>query len=287
MPHALASGPLYFAGTLEDRLADFHAAFADPSLRAVFCTRGGWGSAELLPYLDLDLIRRNPKPFLGYSDHTALHTTLGERAGLVTFHAPMVSPDFARGAEAGVHLASFRAALFAEQPWHVGEETGLRLLRPALTPAAPTTFSGTLWGGCLALLTEALGTPFAPRPRPGSLLFLEDVGVKPYQWDRMLLHLRLAGLLEGVQAIVFGDMRQCLPASPAVGQKDDHALLEAAILHALRGFAGPILIGLQSGHVDAPNVTLPLHLPATLRLADPRHPELHFPQPAVACDAVV
>ncbi len=284
LPHALASGPLYFAGSLADRLADLHAAFADPSLRAVLCTRGGWGSAELLPHLDLDLIRRNPKPFLGYSDHTSLHIWLAEKAGLVTFYAPMLSPDFARGPARGlahgpaqgIHLPSFLSALSAPAPWHLGPEAGLRLLRPALNPNT-TEYTGTLWGGCLAILAEALGTPFAPRPRPGSLLFLEDVGVKPYQWDRLLVHLRFAGLLEGVHAILLGDMRQCAP--PA-----EQPFLEAAILHSLRDFPGPILIGLQSGHVDTPNVTLPLNLPATLRLADPQHPELHFPEPAVTSD---
>ena len=281
MPHALAAGPLYFAGTVEQRLSDLHAAFADPTLRAICCTRGGWGSAELLPYLDLDLIRRNPKPFLGYSDHTSLHTWLQDQAGLVTFYAPMVNPDFARGlgspedpAAGGIHLPSLRSALITTTPWHLGTEAGLRLLRPALDSTAPTNYTGTLWGGCLAILAEALGTPFAPRPRPRSLLFLEDVGVKPYQWDRLLLHLRFAGLLSGVQAILFGDMLQCAPIQelPAV---------EAAILHSLRDFPGPILIGLQSGHVDVPNITLPLNVAATLDLRIGDQPQLHFPSAAV------
>ena len=280
-PHALGSGPLYYAGTIAERLADLHAAFADPTIAAIACTRGGWGTAELLPGLDLDLIRRNPKPFLGYSDHTSLHTWIARETGLVTFYAPMLSPDFAR--PAGVDLPSFTAALTQTDPWQLGPADGLRLLRPALKSCHPERSEGpassaprpigTLWGGCLSILAESLGTPFAPLPQ-GGILFLEDVSTKPYQWDRMLLHLRYAGVLEGVEAIVFGDMRQCVP--PA-----DDALLEAALLHALRDFAGPVLIGLRSGHVDTPNVTLPLGVRAALDLADPENPVLHLLESAV------
>ena len=270
--HALASGPLYYAGPIAERLADLHAAFEDSSIDAIWCTRGGWGSAELLPGLNLDLIRANPKPFLGYSDHTSLHSWVGQQTGLVTFYAPMISPDLAR--PEGVELRSFRAALTSAEPWQLGAEAGLRLLRPARDPEMPTQLEGTLWGGCLALLTEALGTPYAPRPRPGSILFLEDVNTRPYQWDRMLLHLRYAGLLDGAQAIVFGNMRQCVTP-------EEDALLEGALLHALQEFAGPICIGLCSGHVDGPNVTLSLGVCVALDLARPSDPQLHFVEPAV------
>ena len=103
---------------------------------------------------------------------------------------------------------------------------------------------GDAWrGGCLSIFAEALGTPYAPEVAAGGILFLEDIGTKPYQWDRMLLHLRYAGMLEGVRGIVFGDMRQCVSAG-------EEEFLERAILHALRDFEGPIAIGLRSGHVD-------------------------------------
>lgn len=269
--HALGEGPLYFSGTVQQRLADLHAAFADPSIAALCCTRGGWGTAELLPGLDLDLIRRNPKPFLGYSDHTSLHTWIARETGLVTFYAPMISPDFAR--PDGVDIPSFHAALTSVLPWQLASGDGLRLLRPA-RHRENSRVTGPLWGGCLAILTESLGTPYAPEPK-GGILFLEDVTTKPYQWDRMLLHLRYAGLLEGVEAIVFGDMRQCVAP-------EDDALLEAAVLHALEGFAGPICIGLRSGHVDAPTITLPLGVQAVLDTSLPEEPILHFPESAVS-----
>jgi muramoyltetrapeptide carboxypeptidase len=258
-PHALDRGPLYYAGTLQHRLADLHAAFADPAIDAIICTRGGWGSAELLPHLDADLIRANPKPFIGYSDHTSLHCWLHNHANLVTFYGPMVAADFAR--EDGIHLPSLSASLGNTPAWSLGADTGLRTLRPG-------TATGTLRGGCLSILAESLGTPYAAQTA-GSILFLEDIGTKPYQWDRMLLHLRYAGCLEGVSGIIFGDMHQCVPP-------DEFDYLEQAILHALHDFTGPIAIGLHCGHVSTPNTTLPLGTSTSLNLTDPTHPLLSF-----------
>jgi muramoyltetrapeptide carboxypeptidase len=282
--HALDRGPLYYAGSLQERLQDLHGAFADPAIDGIVCTRGGWGSAELLPYLDAELIRANPKPFIGYSDHTSLHLWLRERANLLSFYGPMCAADFGRGdrVEDGVDLASWNHALCkagGSEQWSLGTADGLRVLRPGVA-------EGIFDGGCLSIYAEALGTPFAPRRAPG-ILFLEDIGVKPYQWDRMLLHLRYAGLLEGVQGIVLGDMRQCVAP-------EENDLLEQAILHALRDFAGPIAIGLRSGHVGGPNVTLPLGVRVRLDLGtdlgtdlgngggQAANPQLHFQEAAVA-----
>ena len=261
-PHALEAGPLYYAGSLEQRLQDLHSAFSDDSVDGILCTRGGWGSAELLPHLDASLIRANPKVFVGYSDHTSLHTWLWNEANLATFYGPMVSPDFSR--EEGVDQGSWSASLHTDSAWSLTEADGLRVLRPGWA-------TGRLHGGCLSLYAEALGTPYCPRAE-GGILFLEDVGTKPYQWDRMLLHLRLAGLLGDVQGIVFGDMRQCV--SP-----EEADLLERAILHALRDFAGPIAIGLRSGHVDGANVTLPLRGEVVLDLTDNANPRMNFLPP--------
>jgi muramoyltetrapeptide carboxypeptidase len=266
-PHTLDRGPLYYAGTLEDRLADLHAAFADPEVDGIICARGGWGSAELLPHLDRALIAAHPKPFLGYSDQTSLHLWLRNEIGLVSFQAPMVAADLAR--PDGADPVSWRAALEATEPWSLGTESGLRVLR-----AGNGVAEGDLHGGCLAIYAEALGTPFAPVAR-GGVLFLEDIGVKPYQWDRMLLHCRYAGLLEGVQGIILGDMAQSCLA-------EEHPLLEAAILHALAGFAGPIAIGLRSGHVAVGNVTLPFGVRVRLDLGDAENPRMHFLEAAVS-----
>ncbi len=249
MPSALAAGPLYYAGDAAARAADLHAAFEDTSFDGVLCTRGGWGTAELLPLLNADLIRNNPKPFMGFSDPTTLHLWFAQVCGLHTFYAPMVSPDFARGdvLADGVDLHSWRHALESTDLWHLDGQQGMRVLKPG------HAVEGTLYGGCLALLVESLGTPYALQPPLGDIvLFLEEVGTKPYQWDRMLLHLSYAGAMERVKGIVFGDMEQCAETP------EEAELIEQALLYNLRDFAGPVAIGLQSGHVNTPNVTLPL-----------------------------
>ena len=264
-PHALDRGPLYYAGSLQNRLRDLHSAFADPDIDAILCTRGGWGSAELLPHLDAGLIRANPKTFIGYSDHTSLHLWLRNEANLVTFHGPMAAADFSR--EDGTDEESWNSSLRGDRSWSFGTNDGLRVLRAGCA-------EGTLTGGCLSLLAEALGTPYAPRIEAPSILFLEDIGAKPYQWDRMLVHLRYAGLLDKVTGIVFGDMRQCVEPS-----QEDY--LEQALLHALRDFFGPIAIGLRSGHVSARNITLPLGIATRLDLTNAANPKLHLLESSV------
>jgi len=263
--HALDRGPLNYAGTIEDRVSDLHAAFADPRIDGIVCARGGWGSAELLPYLDAALIRANPKVFIGYSDHTSLHVWMHNEAGLATFYGPMVASDFSR--DDGVDTASWKHGLEGDAGWTLGVMDGLRVLRSGVA-------SGRLTGGCISIFVEALGTPYTPRIEGDSILFLEDVGTKPYQWDRMLLHLRYSGLLEKVTGVVFGDMRECIAA-------DENDYLDRVILHALRDFDGPIAIGLRSGHVAARNITLPLGVSAALDLSEEGNPRMHLLEAAV------
>jgi muramoyltetrapeptide carboxypeptidase len=242
MPHALDRGPLYYAGTAIDRAADVHAAFADRTIDGLLCTRGGWGSAELLPLLNADLIRASPKVFVGYSDHTSLHTWLWNECRLPTFYAPMVAADWSN--PDGVDHRTWRAALHGDSPWSVNEDDGLRTLRPGVA-------EGRLLGGCLSMLAESLGTPYALNLTEPTILFLEDINTKPYQWDRMLNHLRLAGVLANVHGIVFGDTSANIDPT-------ELTLLEAACLHALQDFTGPIAIGLKSGHVSQQNRSISL-----------------------------
>jgi muramoyltetrapeptide carboxypeptidase len=264
--NALLREPLYFAGAPQQRLADLHAAFADPDTAAVMCIRGGYGSNYLLDNLDLETIAVHPKPFFAYSDLTGIQLRLLDELGLPVFHGPMLAADFYL--PNGVHLESFRAA-FAGEPYSVGAAEGLRTLRP--TPAH-STVRGAFYGGCLSILVSLLGTPWEPSTE-GTLLFLEDTGVKPYQVDRMLWQLRNAGKLEGVRGIVFGEMLDC--ASP--GAPD--SLLEEAILNALDGLDVPIAIGLRSGHVSRENVTLTFGVEAELAVGDTA--SLHILEPAV------
>jgi muramoyltetrapeptide carboxypeptidase len=206
---------------------------------------------------------------VGYSDHTSLHVWLAREAGLVTFYGPMAAADFARAQ--GFDHASWTHAMSGDSEWSLTASDGLRVLRAGVA-------EGTLAGGCLSILAESLGTPYAMLPASAEeprILYLEDIGTKPYQWDRMLLHLRYAGLLEHVSGIVFGDMRQCVAA-------EDEALLEAAILYSLRDFAGPVAIGLRSGHVDGANLTVPLGVRVRLETGAAGNPRMDFLESAVA-----
>ena len=246
-----ARGPLYFAGGPEERLSDLHTAFDDPETSIVASLRGGYGSNYVLDAVDLALIGKHPKPFFAYSDMTGLQLRLLDQLGLPSFHGPMVAADFYL--DDGVHLASFRAAL-AGDPYSIGAAEGLRTLRPG-------TARGTLYGGCLSILAALIGTPWEPATED-KLLFIEDVGTKPYQVDRMLWQLRHAGKLDSVRGIIFGEMLDCnSPGAPV-------DLLENAILSALSGLDIPIAFGLRSGHVSRQNVTLIFGIEAELQAGD-------------------
>ena len=264
--NTLARGPHFFAGTPAQRIADLHAAFLNPDTSAVMALRGGYGSNYLLDQLDLDLIRQHPKPFFAYSDLTGIQLHLYDQLGLPAFHGPMLAADFYL--ENGVHLPSFQAAL-AGQPYSVGPTEGLRILKPGLDPKP---ISGTLYGGCLSILVSLIGTPWEPETE-GKLLFIEDTGAKPYQIDRMLWQLIHAGKLDGVRALIFGEMLDC--ASPGAPPE----LLEEVILRVFEDFDGPIAFGLRSGHVSHHNVTLTFGVQAELHATET--PELRIKEPAV------
>jgi muramoyltetrapeptide carboxypeptidase len=260
--HAYCKAPQYFGGTLEQRLGDLHAAFADKSVAAIICSRGGYGSNYLLEGLDRELIRSHAKPLFAYSDMTAVQTWLLDTLGLVSFHGPMAAADFYL--PDGVHQASLDAAWSGGMAV-LGEAEGLRVLRRGRA-------RGTMYGGCLTLLTASVGTRFAAKTK-GKLLFIEDVSTKPYQIDRMLRQMILAGKLDGVKGIIFGEMLDCV--SPGT----EASMLDEVILRVLGAFEGPIAIGLRSGHVSRANVTLPLGIEAELILES--EPVLRYLEPAV------
>ncbi|HSD67855.1 MAG TPA: LD-carboxypeptidase [Vicinamibacteria bacterium] len=239
----------FTAGTVENRLEQLHGFFADGAVAAIACARGGAGTIHLLPRLDLELLRENPKPVLGYSDVTLLHLVM-EGLGIASLHGPMVARELADG-DAAYDRASLWHALTGEgEPYETGPDDLMAL--------AEGTAEGVLRGGCLSLLAAAAGTPWAPRGRDETILFLEDVDEKPYRIDRMLRQLRASGALEGVNGIVFGDMKGCAPAFA-----EDYRL-ETVLLEALEGLEVPIALGLSSGHTPHPNVTLPLGARARL-----------------------
>jgi len=240
----------FTAGSVDDRLDQLHELFEDPEVAAVACARGGAGILHLLPHLDRELLRDNPKLLLGYSDVTLLHLEM-ERIGLTSLHGPMVARELAEG-DGAYDPASLHHGLTGEGAPYASQPDEL------LTLAAGRA-EGVLRGGCLSLLAGAAGTPWARRGSDEpTLLFLEDVDEKPYRVDRMLRQLRASGALQGVTGIVFGDMKGC---SPSI--EDDYRL-EDVLLEALDGLDLPVALGLSSGHTTHPNVTLPLGVRARL-----------------------
>jgi len=235
---------LYFAGTVQRRARELEEMFAREEVRAIVCARGGYGANYLLEELDLERIKLHPKIFVGYSDVTALLTYFSDDAGLVTFHGPMVAKDWAHAD--GIDLDSWQDALSGKAAWEVqvGAGSGVKGL-------VEGSAEGVLYGGCLSILVASLGTPYEIRTED-TILFLEDVAAKPYQIDRMLMQLKLAGKLNGVRGIIFGEMRDCWQTA------NQEYTLEEVVLRIVGELGVPVAYGVRSGHVTAGNITLPI-----------------------------
>ncbi len=244
---------LYFAGSIERRASELEEMFERDDVRAILCARGGYGANYLLGRLDPKKIVPHPKIFVAYSDITTLLTCFADSAGFVTFHGPMVTKDFTH--PDGVDLLSWDAALSGVGEWSLDLSPGC-----GVKPLREGRAEGILYGGCLSILVASLGTPHEIRTN-GTILFIEDVATKPYQIDRMLMHLKLAGKLDGVKGIIFGEMLDCIQT------KDQGYTLEQVILRALSDLNVPIAYGLRSGHVTRGNITLPIGVRASLTVS--------------------
>jgi muramoyltetrapeptide carboxypeptidase len=246
---------LYFAGSAERRARELEDMFARDDIRAIVCARGGYGSNYLLPApdsktIDLKKLAAHPKIFLGYSDLTTLLTSFADSANFVTFHGPMVTKDFA--VADGVEIASWQSAVSGSKEWEIGVASGAK-------PLVAGEAEGILYGGCLSILVAALGTPYDIRTA-GTILFMEDIAARPYQIDRMLMQLKLAGKLKDVRGIVFGEMLDCRQ-SPT----QDYTL-EEVVLRVVGDLGIPVAYGLRSGHVSRANITLPIGVKARLEV---------------------
>lgn len=247
---------LYFAGSTQRRARELEEMFVRDDVRAIICARGGYGSNYLLEALDLEKIKAHPKIFIGYSDLTSLLTYFADATGLITFHGPMVAKDWAH--DNGVDIASWHAALTGPSPWDAASraDSGAKGLVDGVA-------EGILYGGCLSILIASLGTPYEILTE-GTILFLEDVAAKPYQIDRMLMQLKLAGKLNSVRGFVFGEMRDCLQIA------NQGYTLEEVILRVIGELGVPVVFGLRSGHVTTGNITLPIGVRAALAVSGER-----------------
>jgi muramoyltetrapeptide carboxypeptidase len=237
---------IYFAGSVERRMHEFHEFWRREDIAALICVRGGYGSNYLLEQLDYGMIAAHPKILLGCSDISSLLTAIHDRTGLIGFHGPMVAKDIADGT---FDEASWKSALTGITEWDV-PANGVEVLRAGKA-------AGHLYGGCLSMLVASLGTPFEIHT-DDTILFIEDIAEKPYRIDRMLMQLQLAGKLEGVRGFVFGEMLDCAPP------KGETYTLQEVIMRVLAPYNVPIVYGLKSGHVTNGNITLPIGVQAEL-----------------------
>lgn len=262
----------FLAGSDRDRASDLMRMFEDRKVDAILCVRGGYGTARLLPLLDYNLIRANPKIFVGYSDITSLHCAFLTKANLVTFHGPMINSDFIMDDMPGFTLKSFLRTLSSpEAALHVSDgyrRKTVKVLRRGIA-------RGQLIGGNLTLLCTTLGTPWQP-PFRNRILFLEDLGEQPFRFDRMFTHLLNCGLLQQVAGIAIGINADCDDLK-AKGSKEYRQSLEDVLRERLLPLRVPLVTGLPFGHVPH-NATLAVGADVTLN-AD--QGELHFNGPVV------
>lgn len=233
LPPGIWSRSGYLAGSDEHRAKQLHWAFADQEIRGIFCLRGGYGSMRVLPLLDPEILRANPKVFVGYSDLTAILVHLLQVGGMVAFHGPTLSSsDLAGGSQSPTSRSLFQAVIegcipepIAGKSWRGG------------------VAEGPLVGGCLSILSSMLGTQFAPHLED-AILFLEDVKEPMYRIDRMFHQLAFSGALDGIRGLLLG----CI---------DPADELRGIVAESIGHLNVPVLFGVPSGH-GATNLTLPL-----------------------------
>jgi muramoyltetrapeptide carboxypeptidase len=256
---------VYFAGPAERRARELQEMFLRDDVKAILCARGGYGSNYLLPALDLKTFAAKPKIFVGYSDLTSLLTCICDSAQVVAFHGPMVAKDFSHAD--GIDLASWQAAVEGRANWALDFGAGSEVKSLAQGSA-----EGLLYGGCLSMLVESLGTPYEIQTE-GTILFIEDLAAKPYQIDRMLMHLKLAGKLAGVRGIIFGEMLDCVQTA------NQGYTLEEVVMRVVGDMNVPVAYGVRSGHVSRQNITLPIGVQVVLKVGS-SGVSLEFLEPA-------
>ena len=238
----------FVAGDAATRAAMLSEAWTSPEIDAMVSARGGYGSVEVLPLLDRSMIAHARTAFIGYSDLTSLHVFLNCHVGATSVHGAMLEGRLSKGAE-GYDADSFMRALGA-MPMGELAPAGVEILNAGEA-------SGTLLGGTITQLAASLGTPYDFSPPQGAILFLEEVGERPYRLHRLLTQLRLSGRLERASGIVFGQLPRC---DEPGGTPTARSVIEEIFAE----FPGPIVIGFPSGHTTTPFVSLPFGVHARL-----------------------
>jgi len=240
----------YLAGSDQERAEDFNTLFADPEVKAIFALRGGYGSCRILPLLDYEMIRANPKPFLGYSDNTALHLAILKKSGLVTFHGPNATEAFVSENESICRRMLLEPSNPSGTVLFSREETK----EEALKTVVPGLVTGRLIGGNMTCLLRVIGTPYAPDFK-NAILFLEDIGEKAYRVDGMFTHLRLAGILSQIRGLIFGRFNHT--------DAEEQKRIDAYLQHEAEQIGVPCISGAPIGHFPE-QIIVPHGAPAEL-----------------------
>lgn len=254
----------YLAGSDKGRASDINNFFADKNIKAIFCTRGGYGSHRILELIDYNSIKRNPKIFVGYSDITVLQLAILKKTGLVTFAGPMVIPDLSEklSVDSEEH---FWKCLTDSKP--IGVISSFENNKTNVLTNGKV--SGNILGGNLSVLSALVGTPYLP-PFKNSVLILEEIDERPYRIDRMLHQLKLAGLLNHLSGLILGDFSTCLP------EKNKPSLnLEEIFKSVFKNI--PIMMNFKYGHLQN-SITIPYGIKVKL---DTKKNEISFSENAV------
>lgn len=241
----------YLSGKDEVRARDLNNAFSNYNVDGVFCLRGGYGTPRILDLIDYDLIKKNPKVFIGYSDITSLHIAINQKSNLVTFHGPMAASNMAENFDEFTRKDFMRA---------ITENNGYNIENPDkeyIKSLKSGYAEGEITGGNLTLITTSLGTPYEIDTK-GKILFIEEVSERPYKIDRMLTQLRLANKFKEAAGIILGDFNDCVA-------KEGHKTFELLdMINEIVGTCGkPIIYNVRSGHCK-PMITIPLGVKAAL-----------------------
>jgi muramoyltetrapeptide carboxypeptidase len=228
----------YFAGTDEERVEDIHQMYADPSIDLILCARGGWGGLRLIDKINYELIRQHPKLFVGYSDVTTLQLAIWTKTGVPSLSGPMV------GVEMGKGILPFTEQHFWGQIQNSNPSYQFSYAETETILMNAGIAEGNLLGGCLSLVCHLIGTAYSPDYR-GAILFLEDVGEKPYKIDRYLAHLKQAGIFDQINGLILGDFVDC------EAEEDEVSLrLDEIIDDYFSEVSYPVIRNFPYGHGD-------------------------------------
>jgi len=250
----------YMAGKAEIRIEDLHEAFSRKDIKGIFCVKGGYSASQLLDKIDYELIKNNPKVFVGYSDVTNLHIVFNQKCNLGTYHGPMVKSNMINDFNDYTKTSFFEAIEKNETKYEEPENMPLSILTEGNTPSE--NISGVLTGGNMAIIVTTLGTQYEIDTK-GKILFLEDVDEEIGSLNRMLTHLKYAGKFSDCKAVVFGNFVVC---KNTYTKENQHYELLELLKDFFADYDKPVIYGMESGHKKPYMFTLPLGAKCSINL---------------------